>query len=312
MSTTQRWRCSIGQRLPMLIAVLALHASIQGPAGAQQPDPGDLAGVCLELELGRWRPPPGGDSLEIAPPSRVRFEATPDPRSTTGRFALVTVPGALSSIHRFSAWRPAGTDSVILAWSTGVAGLTITLPRTGTELRGTARAVWDTDRPPQTADAVARRVACDAPHPPHARDRHVARAVPLEGGDSVALGQAFGRLRREADSVSGRTFRLRRTPTGLFAGARGIELLVADDTVRRIRVRYPSDVGFDTLVRAFTGVLGTPVTVDSPRTGDSAAARQSRVLGWMNRTTRLWLNRSALVRGGWEVVVLLVDPRYGP
>ena len=295
----------------LLTALLGFHATFVDVAGAQQRDSVDLAGVCLELEVGPWRPPPGADSLEIAPPSRVRFEGTPDPRSTTGGFGLVTVPGGLASIHRFSAWRPAGSDSVLLAWSTGVAGLTITLPRAGTELRGTARAVWDTDRLRQTADVIARRVACDAPHPPTARDRRVARAVPLDTGDSVALGESFGRLRRNADSVSGRTFRLRRTPKGLFTGAQGIDLLVAADTVRRIRLRYPSDVDFDAVFRTFTGAFGTPVTTDSPNAGDSVAARQNRVVGWANRTTRLWLNRSALAGGGWEVVVLLVDPRFG-
>ena len=297
--------------LRLVTKLLALHGVLGSTVKAQQSDSLDLAGVCLELELGPWRPPPRADSLEIAPPSRVRLEATPDSRSVTRGYALVTVPGGLSSVHRFSAWRPAGSDSVLLAWSTGVAGLTITLPRAGTELRGTARAIWDTDRPRQTADVVARRVACDAPHPPSAHDRRVARAVSLDRGDSVALGQPLGRLRRNSDSVSGRTFRLKRTPSGLFAGAQGIDLLVAADTVRRIRVRYPADVDFDALVRTFTGVFGAPVTADS-LSGHSAAVRRNRVVGWANRTTRFWLNRSALSGGGWEVVALLVDPRFGP
>jgi hypothetical protein len=201
-----------------VLLLLGIGLGRPAAAVAQALGRGDLAGTCYDLSLGPWRPTQllSEDSIYIAPPSRVRFDSSRTER-WPDRLVLVTAPGGYPSVHRYAFWRPVGSDSVELLWSTGYSGLRMTLGGRPSELRGEARAFWDFPRDPLTADVAARRVQCDPPARPMAQ-RLVFRAVPLEGGDSVAVGATLTSIRAGADSLRGRSFRMRRAPAGPFAG----------------------------------------------------------------------------------------------
>jgi hypothetical protein len=295
--------------LALLCADLARFPTAAGQAAT----PAALAGVCYDLSLGPWRPRPlaGPDSIYIAPPSRVRFDTVRSERSPD-RFALATPPGALPSVHRYAWWRPVDGDRVELLWSTGYSGLRMTLGGAQGELRGEARAFWDFPSDPLTADAVARRVACDGPAHPSATDqRFVFRAVPVAGGDSVAPGMPIGAVRSRADSLRGRTFRMRGAPGGPFARAASVEFSVnRRDTVWRVEVLYPEDADFESIATSFTRMLGAPLWRDTTRLGSGEVG--SVHVSWGNRTTQLTLRRSALFSGRWRTGIMLVDPRIRP
>jgi hypothetical protein len=186
----------------------------------------------------------------------------------------------------------------------------MTLGGQPSELRGEARAFWDFPRDPLTADAVARRVACDGPARLPAQ-RLVLRAVPLEGGDSVAVGATLSSIRAGADSIRGRTFRMRRAPARPFAGATAVEVAVnRRDTVWRVEVFYPPDAQLESLVARLSSLLGPPVSRDTLRQPPSAVGSVS--VAWSNRTTRLTLSRWATTAGEPRITVLLTDHRLRP
>ena len=291
-----RSRCALG-------ALVLLGVELSRPAGAvaQALSRGELAGACYDLSIGPWRPAERlrQDSIYIAPPSRVRFDTARAER-WADHFVLLTAPGAVPSVHRFALWRPVGSDSVELIWSTGFSGLRMTLGGQPAELRGEARAFWDFLRAPLIADATARRVPCDTPARPTAQ-RFVFRAVPLEGGDSVAVGAPFAPLRAQADSLHGRRFRVRRAPAGPFARAISVEVGVnARDTIWIMEVTYPAGTEFESLVAAFSRALGPPV---------SRYTVPSVWVTWSNRTTRLTLRRWATTSGERRITATLTDPR---
>jgi hypothetical protein len=226
---------------------------------------------------------------------------------------MVTVPGGVPSVHRYAFWRPVGSDSVELMWSTGYSGLRMTLGGQPAELRGEARSFWDFPRTAMTADATARRVRCDAPaHPSAAAQRLVFRAVPLEGGDSVAIGATFSTISGGADLVRGRLFRMRRAPAGPFAGATAVEVSVNPrDTIWRVEINYPADTELDSLVARLSSLLGTPVSRDTfrLRTSNEVTSVGS---SWSNRTTRLTVRRWTTTSGERRITAMLTDHRLRP
>ncbi len=298
-----------------VLLLLGVHLTRPVAAAAQALRPGDLAAACYDLSLGPWGPVPlrGGDTIYIAPPSRVRFDTVRAERRR-GDFMLSTAPGALPSVHRYAYWLPAATeDSVELVWSTGFSGLRMTIGGTREELRGQASAFWDFPRQPLIADAVARRVSCDAPaHPSAAEQRLVLRAVPLEGGDSVAVGMPLAAIRPLADSLRGHTFRMRRAAAGAFAGATTVDVSVnRRDTVWRVMVDYPADTAFESLVARLSGPLGPPVSSDTLRLPASGEAVRLWAM-WSNRTTQLAVHGRPMLGGSWRTSVIITDYRTGP
>jgi hypothetical protein len=296
------------------LALLAIASAGPTAAEAQALGRSELAGACYDLSIGPWRSTQqlAEDSIYIAPPSRVRFDTARTER-WPDRFVLLTAPGAVPSVHRHALWRSVGSDSLELMWSTGFSGLRMTLGGQRGELHGEARAFWDFDRTPSTADAIARRVPCAAPaNPPAAAQRLVFRAVPLEGGDSVAVGATFSSIRAGADSVRGRQFRMRRAPAGPFAGATAVEVTVnRRDTVWRVEVTYPADTELESLVARLSSLLGRPVSRDTFRLRPSNDAASVSV-AWSNRTTRLTLHRAKMMNGEWRVSAMLTDHRLRP
>jgi hypothetical protein len=308
-----RHRCAVAS----VTLCAALAAGFGGPATvvAQALAPSQLAGACYDILMGPWRQPTDqlrADSIFIAPPSRVRFDTARSERQPD-RFVLSTPLGALPSVHRMAYWWPLGSDSVALVWSTGYSGLRMRLGGEPAELRGEARAFWDFPRDPLTAGVTARRVLCDVPaRPGVANQRFVIRAVGLEGGDSVALGTPFAAIRDRADSVRGRTFRMRRAPAGLFVGAKMVDVSRSiGDTIRRVEVTYAADAELESLVSRLSSTMGAPVSRDTSRL-DAPAGPGRVTVTWSNRTTTLWLSRSRLTAGGWRVTAVLVDPRFRP
>jgi hypothetical protein len=303
---------ALSDRAVAVLLLVAVDLAQTAGAMAQALGRSELAGACYDLSLGPWHPAQElrEDSIYIAPPSRVRFDTARIERWRSEGFALRPAPGALPSVHRHAFWRSVG-DSVELLWSTGFSGLRMTLGGRPGELRGRARTFWDFGRTPTTADATARRVPCDASSQAVAQ-RLVFRAVPLEGGGSVAIGATLTSIRAAIDSVRGRLFRARRAPAGPFAGATAVEVAVnARDTVWRVEIPYPSGTDFESLVARFTRELGPLVSRDTLRLPPSTEAGSVSV-AWSNRTTRLALRRWRTTGGEWRIAAMLTDHRIGP
>ena len=73
---------------------------------------------------------------------------------------------------------------------------------------------------PRTASVTARPVDCSAPLPSeHASWRRFPRAVPLQTGDTLVLGEPLPRESLSLEHDRRNTFWVRERPVGLFSGA---------------------------------------------------------------------------------------------
>ena len=149
----------------------------------------------------------------------------------------------------------------MINWSTRYDGLSVRLTREGTLLRG--RASTHTHRPafePHTADVIARPVDCDASMPPeHASWRRFPREVPLETGDTLALGEPLPREDLGVEHYQGHMYWVRHRPTGLFSGATAV--IVARDEegiIRNIELRFDPKMSLNALRTHLASTLGPP------------------------------------------------------
>ena len=121
----------------------------------------DFSG-CYQLSLSPWDPvlSIGADQEFISPPSRVVLTTTPEHTWDPRGFRVVAAKGVVPSVHTFSYW-VSHADHVYIKWTTGHAGLTMDLKKSGSKLEGTAHTFWDFPRPEQTSHVVATQISCD-------------------------------------------------------------------------------------------------------------------------------------------------------
>jgi hypothetical protein len=263
-------------------ALLLVLLSMSPPVSAQQQYTG-----CYDIDLGAWDPPaPGADSTYFAPPARVRLSEEPGRGIFGGEHgnAVDVVPGAMTSLHRYAWWRPLDSGGIEIVWSTGFSGLTATVSRaSGDTLRGTAQTFTDVARSTaHIAELTAAPVNCDAPIAPARRLRHrYPRHVRLASGDSIALGDTLPRG-LDRDSGASRRFRINVDPAAPYRGAEQVEVnLGADRRIESLRLTYPAEISFETLLNRLEQELG-PAEVQS--------ARRARMAAWSARTVLILLH----------------------
>jgi hypothetical protein len=296
--------------------VLAGTAIAACPAvHAQDIRPETVAG-CYDLALEPWTPPPPSDwidSLIYALPPRVQLDTAPaeGSRRHLGYLVLRPAPGSLPSIHRMVGWKPTG-DSLVLRWSTGFAGVWMSVTVSDSTLRGTARTFTDNmGTQTYTTAVTANRVSCSSPAPePEGSQRPVLREVSLERGASVVLGMALDTSLVAGPGRLPSAYVLNRAPAGLLAGANDVRVRVdeIDGVVAGIRLSYPPHADYQALAVGLTELLGPPTMNDSLMEQDAASYV---MVGWNNRTTNLYVSNSRSPSGEWWVVVILTDPRLG-
>lgn len=134
-------RCAAISLFVLTLRPLAITEAAQVPTALLR------SGTCYDLLLGPWHPPLrlGADSLEIAPPSRIRLDTTRGQDFGDG-FLITTPSVAMPSKHRFAFWKPVGQDSLAMSWSTGFSGFSLRARITPDGLRGRAETFWDFSR----------------------------------------------------------------------------------------------------------------------------------------------------------------------
>ncbi|MDP2497279.1 MAG: hypothetical protein Q8W44_04715 [Candidatus Palauibacterales bacterium] len=211
------------------------------------------------MEWGEWTPPiPQDDTLLYRPPPRVQLTDNLSGRPVAGSYHAQPAPGSLATPHSVSDWTPVSVDSLWIQWSSG--GLHGTLgyfTGRGDTLRGELHTLTDRGGAQRyRTDASLVRISCStAPAVPASAAGRGLWYVPLEGGDTVHLGRLLpNELIAEAGDVS---YRIAGTPTGFFAEAREIRVqLTRGGAVADVRLIYPNDMSFDSLVAAFRDTLG--------------------------------------------------------
>lgn len=280
----------------LLILLVALTATRLGAQARE------WAG-CYDLESGPWSRAMGADSLSYAPPPRVRLDTliADGWSSDSRRYQVRPAPGSPPSSHEYAAWRPTSADAVVIDWSTRYDGVSVRLTRDGSLLLGRARTHTHVlPFEPHTADVVARPVDCDAPMPPeHASWRRFPREVPLETGDTLAVGEPLPRDDLRLEYEFGSLYWVRHRPTGLFSGAN--DVIVARDEegiVRNIEVYFDPKMSLDTLESRLASRIGPPT---ARRDGTSIfwIGRERHALNLRRFTTSSGEERLVIVISGW-------------
>lgn len=290
-----------------LAGVLVLTAA---SARASQIPDSIRPGSCWDIQMGPWRPNRelGADSLEVAPPSRIRLDTARADELEGAGYALSVPSGATPSKHRFVSWRPTGRDRIGVSWSTGFSGLTMDLRVTPRHLQGQAETFWDFPRPIQRAEVRADEVRCEAPPRIEVKQRILPRSVQVQGGDSITLGQSWTSVRTRAERLRDGTYRIQQTSAGLFEGATTVSVWVnRDGIVARIDLEYAT-TDYAGLVAHLSQELRKPTTHDTIPISDSKGLKDE-LAAWDSRTTSLAVWHSNLVSGGFAVRILLIDPR---
>ena len=240
---------------------------------------------CYDVTVGDWVvegyprfrlrripvPSERGDSTDYEIPPRIEF-AGPSDRPSSGT-AIVVPEGALPSVHGYMSGEIIG-DSLDLGFSTGYAGVSARLVRSGDAWVGTARTFIDIGGYPVHARPITLTpVACDTP-PPVSIDElrpPLARSVELEDGLVITLGEPLPEpLEAEPEStrpagtdsivtpprdwqlVPGRT-------RGLFGTTESIAVLLNQShQMTRVRLRYRGAEAFAVLDARLRVEYGVP------------------------------------------------------
>lgn len=139
------------------MAKVASHSTLISPDAVQG---------CYEIGKLEWHPKFEGDDLVfITPPERIQILAE---RGTFGHekdeYLVRPAPGFPKSIHRYSYWRPTGSHSLEIVWTTGFSGLTMRLKVDRDTLKGKARPFWDFLGRVPSARVLAHKVDCASDH----------------------------------------------------------------------------------------------------------------------------------------------------
>ena len=157
-------------RIPVFFCLLLAHLLYAVRPVQAQTRSDSLVG-CYVIEVGEWSGPfPSGWPEIHQPPDSVRLElqpAWPDTPATAMRTELALSPHLPELVRQGResrhppTWEIGTADSLVLAWSTGFAGVVVKLAGTPDQLSGTARAFHDVAGVVQpTAPASAKRIAC--------------------------------------------------------------------------------------------------------------------------------------------------------
>ena len=249
-----------------------------------------IPGACFEVEHGEWAPPAdlGADSILVLLPSRIRFTDSPSRGNLRpGSFQLEVASGALGSVHAVRGWSESG-DTIFLVWSNGYSGVGGALRREGSDLRGTLRTFWDYKDEAQSAEALLRRVGCNAPHPgPTEAVIPIPRSVTLEDGRELRLAEELERLEGPVESRSetlAYITEVRVEGVGLVG-----EVLLRINSggqLRGLRFEFPSEAAYGRWLESMVQLLGPPSDSDLTR---GEHFMEMRV--WRSRNTALSLAR---------------------
>ena len=157
-------------RISVFFCLLLAHLLNAAQPAQAQIRPDSVVG-CYVIEVGEWSGPfPSGWPEIHQPPDSVRLRpqrAWPETPATLMRTELALSPHLPELVRRGResrhppTWEIGTADSLVLAWSTGFAGVVLTLAGTTDQLTGIARAFDDVAGVVQpTAPASAKRVAC--------------------------------------------------------------------------------------------------------------------------------------------------------
>lgn len=145
------------------LAAAANQQSIEARTGKQLLDPASVQG-CYELGTLKWSPDLlrfNEDQVFITPPRRIQILTEHGSAGLEEHGYLVRpAPGIPASVQRFTFWMPTGPNTIEIVFSTGTSGLSMTLKRDGTTLRGKAKTHWDFRRRGQRAKILAPKVDC--------------------------------------------------------------------------------------------------------------------------------------------------------
>ena len=235
---------------------------------------------CYNVAISEWPADSdyGGDSLEVAPPPRVRVHGARSSGDTTPGI-IAELPGVMPSVHSHASWRYIVPDSLMMVWSTGYGGVVLRLGGRPDSLKGSAESFFDY-RGGHMTGAMATLVDCSAEIPEGARAvRRFHVGVPLASGDTLIVG---GRLSPTLDLDSTRTARVqvREVPVGAFRRATSVTVDTVGSIITFIIIDYPHTVSVAELAAELEAVIGPPTGVTSTRTtyGDALEG-----VGWVDR-----------------------------
>ena len=240
---------------------------------------------CYDVTVGEWVvesrallrlrrvpvPSARDDSTDYEIPPRIEFAGPREPPSS--RMAIVVPEGALPSVHAYMYGEITG-DSLDLSFSTGYAGVTARLARSGDGWAGAARTFIDVSSYPVHARPITLApAACDSPPPASIDEMRpaLARSVELEDGLVIKLGEPLpellaaeavssrpvsadstGMTREDWQLVTGRT-------RGLFGTTDSIAVsLNQSRAVTVVRLRYRGGEAFAELDGRLRGEYGAP------------------------------------------------------
>jgi hypothetical protein len=167
-------RLSVIAAWPILLACLVLSGSLSfsQPAPFQ---PVLSAAGCYRLRLSAWSPPfrTPEEAAVFTPPEWLRLEETPRKFGDGGFSTIRTASYVVSPIQskvgqsvqkhfRVGSWSLAGTNHILLEWTTGFVWLKIYLRNEGGELKGVLQTFSDAEGSIMPkCEVTAIRVPCD-------------------------------------------------------------------------------------------------------------------------------------------------------
>lgn len=276
-----------------------------------RPAEAQLPGTCLDAEVGPWypveetrgrpdlqAPPPDtyGDSLIYSVPPRMRLTGHQASRPRSAY--VVEIPdNSLQTPHSHRTWRVNG-DSLVLSFSTGMAGVTVRSVRVDQGWTGTLRTGSDVSGMLRYAREIQLiPTDCESPPPTHAsEDSRLPRGVELETGERLQLAILLPSTVRTQERRSGALTVLAQ-PIGRFVAADSLIVRVnSAGVVTQIELRYPYTFGVDDLIRSFETEFG-------------GGERHPRLTGvsWYNRSTTVHVYPASVE--GRRHRVMMIDPR---
>jgi hypothetical protein len=143
--------------------ILAFLAALLSSRAEASPNVSAAFVGCYSLTLSSWEPRVdlGRDAVFVSLPTGVRLladQGTDGPEK--GRSILRSLPAQGGGAGPFSFWHSKSRDQLVLVWTSGFAGVTATLNRDKSLLRGFAKTFWDFPRQVQNRSVVATPINC--------------------------------------------------------------------------------------------------------------------------------------------------------
>lgn len=138
------------------------------------------------------------------------------------------------------------------------------------------------------------------------------RAVSLEDGRIVALGDLLDLTQVVLPGLTPTSFLLSGSPAPPLDGASGVRIRIhperdgEESRIEEIRIEYPEASDYDRIVAALIGLTNQPARVDTIQLQDGYVQVSS---SWRNRTTSVWVSKQIAGRQV-QVFLYLTDPRH--